>query len=65
MKREDLNVVDEEAKGLHLEKDTAHEDMRNLEKSLVEILVKQQKNLLAICSFGENSTSVLEGNGAT
>lgn len=48
MKREDLYSVEEEAKKLHTEKAEAHDEMRKLEKSLVGLLVEQQKTLLSI-----------------
>lgn len=48
MKREDLYSVEEEAKQLNTEKVKANDEMRKLEKSLVELLVEQQKTLFSI-----------------
>ena len=49
-KREDLNVYEKKLMALSREKSNADDEMRDLEKSLVEILVDQQKKLLAISS---------------
>ena len=50
LKRDGLNAVDDETRMLHAEKAKANDDMRKLEKSLVELLVDQQKTLLSISS---------------
>jgi len=50
LKRDGLNAVDDETRRLHAEKAKANDDMRKLEKSLVELLVEQQKTLLSISS---------------
>jgi hypothetical protein len=53
MKRENLHAVEEEAKQLHTEKGKANDEMRKLEKSLVALLVEQQKTLLSISTENE------------
>ena len=50
LKRDGLNAVDNETKKLHTEKSEANDEMRKLEKSLVKLLVEQQKILLSISS---------------
>ena len=52
-KREDLNKYETKLMALNREKRAADDEMRDLEKSLVEILVDQQKTLLAISSRDE------------
>ncbi len=49
-KRDDLNLVDQELKELNIKKSDVNDEMRGLERSLVELLVEQQKKLLSISS---------------
>lgn len=43
-------MVDDEMKDLTIEKNDVNDQMRVLERSLVELLVEQQKKLLTISS---------------
>ena len=43
LKRNGLNAVDDETKKLYTETSEANDEMRKLEKSLVKLLVEQQK----------------------
>lgn len=52
-KREDLNTYENKLIALNRKKSAADDEMRDLEKSLVEILVDQQKKLLAMSSRDE------------
>jgi predicted nucleic acid-binding Zn-ribbon protein len=56
-KRDEINMVDEEMKDLTIEKNEANDQMRVLERSLVELLVEQQKKLLSISS--DNGMDIL------
>jgi len=58
LKRDDLNIVEEGATRLYTEKAAANEEMRKLEKSLVELLVDQQKTLLSISTRGDAQNGV-------
>ena len=49
-KRDEINMVDDEMKDLTIEKNDVNDQMRVLERSLVELLVDQQKKLLTITS---------------
>lgn len=55
LQRDELNVVEEEVMMLNKDKNAATEDMRKLEKSLVELLIGQQKKLLNITLRDESS----------
>ena len=50
MKRDEISVIDDELGDLTLEKNEINDKMRGLERSLVELLVEQQKKLLSISS---------------
>lgn len=57
LKRNDLHDIEEEEHRLQIERTGANEEMRKLEKSLVEILVEQQKTLLSISTRGGGKES--------
>ena len=50
VKRDEINVIDDELGDLTIEKNEFNDKMRGLERSLVELLVEQQKKLLSISS---------------
>ncbi len=54
-KREELSRFDEELNIINIKKNEMNDKMRGLERSLVELLVDQQKKLLSIVSNGETN----------
>ena len=54
-KRDDLSSFDDELKTLDMDKVEINDKMRGLERSLVELLVEQQKKLLSISSNDNKS----------
>lgn len=56
--REDLTSLDDAMNSLIKEKDVANEEMRKVERSLVEVLVGQQKKLLSIISRDEGTDDI-------
>lgn len=55
LQRDEVNNVEEEVSRLSKNKNSATEDMRKLEKSLVELLIEQQKKLLNISLRDDSS----------
>jgi len=53
--REEVTSLDDAMKSMIEEKDVANEEMRKVERSLVEVLVGQQKKLLSIISRDEGN----------
>jgi len=55
VKRDQINKIDMKLKTIVEKKDEADDRMKKLERTLVEVLVEQQKKLLAILSSNEDS----------